>query len=193
MLCNIRRRLAWLLVLFIVADALMFWRTIAVGSYAATGNTQQVYKLGVGDKIKILVYGDDDVSGEFEVDSTGAISAKLIGHVTVQGLAVADVEKLLAETYRIKGYIKDPQVSIEIIYFRPFFILGEVEKRGSYPYVNGLTVVQAVAIAGGYTYRASKSRITIQRAGEPSGSEQIVEEDATVNPGDIIRVPERWF
>ena len=163
MLCNIRRRLAWLLVLFIVADALMFWRTIAVGSYAATGNTQQVYKLGVGDKIKILVYGDDDVSGEFEVDSTGAISAKLIGHVTVQGLAVADVEKLLAETYRIKGYIKDPQVSIEIIYFRPFFILGEVEKRGSYPYVNGLTVVQAVAIAGGYTYRASKSRITIQR------------------------------
>ena len=85
---------------------------------------------------------------------------------------------------------KNPRISIELINLRPFYILGEVEKRGSYPYVTGLTVAQAVALANGYTYRASRTRITIQHAG---GKEEPATEDTPVLPGDVVRVPERFF
>ena len=106
-------------------------------------------------------------------------------------MTVSEVEQTLIEHYRSRGFFKNPRISIELTNLRPFFILGEGEKRGSYPYVNGLTVAQAVAIAGGYTYRASRSRITIQRVGSPK--EEPAREDAPVYPGDIVRVPERFF
>jgi polysaccharide export outer membrane protein len=109
----------------------------------------------------------------------------------VKGLTVSEVEQTLIAQYRGRGFFRNPRISIELTNLRPFFILGEVEKRGSYPYVNGLTVAQAVAIAGGYTYRASRSRITIQRSG--AAKEESVTEDAPVYPGDIVRVPERFF
>ena len=152
---------------------------------------QTGYKLGAGDKLRVVVFGEEDASGEYEVDATGSISARLLGRVQVKGLAVSEVEQLLIEQYRSRGYFRNPRIAIELINLRPFFILGEVEKRGSYPYINGLTVAQAVAVAGGYTYRASRSRITIQRSGAPK--EEPVTEDAPVFPGDIIRVPERFF
>ena len=143
------------------------------------------------DKLKVIVFGEEDASGEYEVDATGAISARLLGRVQVKGMTVSEVEQALIEQYRARGYFRNPRISIELVNLRPFFILGEVEKRGSYPYMNGLTVAQAVAIAGGYTYRASRGRITIQRAGAPK--EEPVTEDAPVYPGDVIRVPERFF
>lgn len=157
----------------------------------ATARAQSGYPLGSGDKLKVTVFGEDDASGEYEVDSTGAISARLIGRVQVKGLTVSQVEQLLIDQYRSHGFFKNPRISIELTNLRPFFILGEVEKRGSYPYVNGLTVAQAVAIAGGYTYRASRGRITIQRVGAPR--EEPARENDPVYPGDIIRVPERFF
>jgi polysaccharide export outer membrane protein len=106
-------------------------------------------------------------------------------------MTVSEVEQTLYDQYRSRGFFKNPKISIELVNLRPFFILGEVEKRGNYPYINGLTVAQAVAIAGGYTYRASRSRITIQRAG--SKKEEPATEDAPVYPGDVVRVPERYF
>ena len=156
------------------------------GAFAQGG-----YKLGTGDKLKVVVFGEEDASGDYEVDATGAISARLLGRLQVKGHTVSEVEQMLIEQYRARGYFKNPRISIELINLRPFFILGEVEKRGSYPYINGLTVAQAVAVAGGYTYRASRGRITIQRSGAPK--EEPVSEDAPVYPGDIIRVPERFF
>lgn len=149
------------------------------------------YRLGTGDKIKVTVFGEEDASGEYEIDGTGAISVRLIGRMQVKGMTVSEVEQMLIEQYRGHGFFKNPRISIELTNLRPFFILGEVEKRGSYPYVNGLTVAQAVAIAGGYTYRASRSRITVQRSG--AAKEEPVSEEAIVLPGDIIRVPERFF
>ena len=128
-------------------------------------SAQSGYRLGTGDKLKITVFGEEDASGEYEIDASGAISARLIGRVTVKGLTVSEVEQALVDQYRSRGFFRNPRISIELVNLRPFFILGEVEKRGSYPYVNGLTVAQAAAIAGGYTYRASRSRITIQRQG----------------------------
>jgi protein involved in polysaccharide export with SLBB domain len=149
------------------------------------------YRLGTGDKLKVTVFGEDDASGEYEIDSTGAISVRLLGRMAVKGMTVSEVEQALYDQYRSRGFFKNPKISIELVNLRPFFILGEVEKRGHYPYINGLTVAQAVAIAGGYTYRASRSRITIQRVG--AAKEEPVGEDAPVYPGDIIRVPERFF
>lgn len=152
---------------------------------------QSGYRLGTGDKLKVTVFGEDDASGEYEIDATGTISARLIGRMQVKGMTVSEVEQALYDQYRSRGFFKNPKISIELVNLRPFFILGEVEKRGHYPYINGLTVAQAVAIAGGYTYRASRSRITIQRVG--AAKEEPVGEDAPVYPGDIIRVPERYF
>lgn len=148
------------------------------------------YRLAAGDKIRITVVGEDQGSGVFEVDSTGSISTALSGRLTVQGLTVAEVEQALGQIYRDRKILIDPRISVEAVNLRPFFILGEVEKRGSYPYMPGLTVAQAAALAGGYTYRASRSGITVQRQG---GAEEPATENTLVRPGDIIRVPERWF
>ncbi len=151
---------------------------------------QSGYKLGTGDKIKVTVFGEEDASGEYEVDSTGAISVRLLGRMQVKGLTVAEIERALIDQYKGRGFFRNPRISIELTNLRPFYILGEVEKRGSYPYVTGLTVAQAVAIANGYTYRASRTRITIQHAG---GKEEPATEDTPIFPGDVVRVPERFF
>ena len=153
--------------------------------------TGSAYRLGTGDKLKITVFGEEDASGEYEIDATGSISARLLGRMEIKGMTVSQVEQALVEQYSSRGFFRNPRISIELINLRPFFILGEVEKRGSYPYINGLTVAQAAAVAGGYTRRASVSRITIQRQG--SGKEEPANEDTPVYPGDIVRVPERSF
>ena len=152
---------------------------------------QAQYRLGTGDKVKVTVLGEEDLSGEFEVDGSGSLSLKAIGRVPVAGRSAAEVEQTITGLYRSSGFLRNPRVSIEISNTRPFFILGEVQKPGSYPFVNGLTVAQAVAIANGYTYRASTSRIKLKRQG--STEEIAATEDTPVMPGDIVRVPERFF
>ena len=150
------------------------------------------YTLGSGDKLRVTTFGEQDLSGEFEVGSTGKISMPLIGDINVAGQTIAQVVTVIEEKLR-NGYLRDPKVNIEVLNYRPFFILGEVLKPGSYPFVNGMTVVNAVALAGGYTYRADKDDITIEHAGEPGKKEQKISETGTVLPGDIVRVPERFF
>jgi polysaccharide export outer membrane protein len=159
---------------------------LSVPAFAQSG-----YHLGAGDKLRVTVFGEEDASGEYEIDATGAISARLIGRIQIKGMTLSEVEQALIDQYKSRGFFRNPRISIELINLRPFYILGEVEKRGSYPYVNGLTVAQAVAIAGGYTYRASRTRITIQRVG--ATKEEAADEATVVYPGDIIRVPERFF
>lgn len=173
---------------------LLFAGFVAILFATFVGNAasaQGSYRLGTGDKLKVTVFGEEDASGEYEIDAAGTISARLLGRIAVKGMTTSEVEQTLYDQYRSRNIFKNPKISIELLNLRPFFILGEVEKRGQYPYVNGLTVAQAVAIAGGYTYRASRSRITIQRAGAPQ--EERVDEHAPVYPGDIVRVPERFF
>ena len=151
------------------------------------------YKLGAGDKIRVVVLADPEFSSEYEVDATGNISARMVGRMSVIGMTTAELETALTERYRAGGYLRNPRLSVELLSARPFFILGEVVKPGSYSYVAGLTVAQAIAIAGGYTRRASTSRIKIKRFGSKAGAEESVTEDSTINPGDILRVPERFF
>lgn len=150
------------------------------------------YKLGTGDKVRVTVFNEKDLSGDFDVNDQGLIALPLIGQVQVGGLTLSQAQELITQKYG-KDYLVNPRVNVEVLNYRPFFILGEVKNPGSYPYVNGMTVVNAVALAGGYTPRANKNRIVMKRAANPGAGEQEVPEDGAVLPGDIIRVPERFF
>lgn len=150
------------------------------------------YTLGAGDRVAVTVFRHDDLSGEFAVDGGGRITLPLIGQVLVLGLTAREVEKAIVRRLQ-PDYLKHPRVSVQVLTYRPFYIIGEVKQPGSYPYVAGLTVVQAVALAGGYTYRARQSRISIQRATDPSRAKRRVEASDPVLPGDIVEVPERYF
>lgn len=150
------------------------------------------YRLGPGDRIKLTVFGHEDLSGEFEVDAAGNLSLPLIQLVPASGSTLPELERAITEKLK-PDYLKNPRISAEILNYRPFFILGEVEQPGSYPYVAGTTLIRAVAMAGGYTYRAKKSKVVIRR-GEENGTQQITASpDTVILPGDVIEVPERFF
>lgn len=151
------------------------------------------YRLGSGDRIRVIVLQDTEFSGDYEINAAGGISARMLGPIQVVGLTLAEVEEMLRERYRAQGYLVSPRLSVELTAMRPFYVVGEVSRSGQFPYVNCLRVIQAVAIAGGYTRRAGKTRLTIKRFYATSAEEEYVTEDTLVEPGDVIRVPERWF
>lgn len=151
------------------------------------------YRLGSGDKIRVIVLQDTEFSGDYEVNAAGGISARMLGPVQVVGLTLGELEEMLRERYRSQGYLVSPRLSVELTAMRPFYIVGEVVRVGQFPYVSCLRVIQAVAIAGGYTRRAGRTRLTIKRYYATSAEEEYVTEDTLVEPGDVIRVPERWF
>lgn len=172
--------------------------TIPSGPSSVTGEqvVQQqavgAYTLGNGDQLRITVFGQPDLSGQFEVDGTGSISMPLIGQVEALGLTTPQLEKRIIEM--LEGdYVLNPRVSAEVINYRPYYILGEVNRPGEYPYNSGLTVVNAVAAAGGWTYRARKNIVYIKSVG--SNQEQAIEltTSTVVQPGDTIRIIERHF
>lgn len=153
---------------------------------------QPLYRLGSGDRIVVTVFGHVDLSGEFELDGEGRIALPLVGEVALMERSLREAETLVAARLQ-PDYLVNPRVSIQVVNYRPFYILGEVKQPGSYPYVNGLTVVQAVAIAGGYTYRARQSRVSIQRANRAEEMQEAASAHTVVLPGDIVHVPERYF
>lgn len=150
------------------------------------------YTLGAGDEVRLTVFGQDDLSGTFQVDGSGTISLPLIGKVKAGGQTVRETEIAIIDKLK-PDYLKNPRVSLEVMNYRPFYIIGEVKKPGSYPYVNGMTVVNAIALGGGYTYRARENNIYITRAKDPDRKKQEASHDTLVLPGDIIEVPERYF
>lgn len=164
---------------------------VPAAGIAMEADTKSLYRLGTGDRLRITVFGEDDLSGEFEVDDTGAISLPLIGGVAAAAKTPRELERAVAAALA-DGYLVNPRVSLEVLNYRPFFILGEVKDPGKYPYVNGMTVLNAVAVAGGYTYRARKDQVVVVRGGE-TGAQVTAQENTPVLPGDIIRVPERIF
>ncbi|MEL6726447.1 MAG: polysaccharide biosynthesis/export family protein [Pseudomonadota bacterium] len=158
----------------------------------ATTVTVTEYTLSSGDQVGITVFGQADLSGQFEVDGSGTFSMPLIGQVVAEGLTVPQLETRIAEALA-DGYLKNPQVSAEVANYRPYYILGEVRNPGEYPYTNGLTVMEAVASAGGFTYRARKNTVFVR--GTDAMAEQSVALTATtqVKPGDTLRIGERIF
>ncbi len=177
-----------LLLLFFVG--LVFVTAFVIVSSVVSA--QESGTLDSGDRVKVTVFGEEDLSGEFEIDSTGEIAMPLIGKVAAAGGSVGDLEDAV-ETALLEGYLRNPRVSVEVLSFRSIFVLGEVNRPGSYPYSVGLTALKAVALAGGFTYRAKKNGLLIQRAIEPEKGEQKASGDIAILPGDIIRVRERFF
>jgi protein involved in polysaccharide export with SLBB domain len=151
------------------------------------------YRLGAGDKIRVVVLQDTEFSGDYEVNASGGVSARMLGPIQVVGKTVGEIEEYLRDRYREQGYLVSPRLSVELVAMRPFYIVGEVARSGQFPYVNCLRVIQAIAIAGGFTRRAGKTRLTIKRFYSASAEEEYVTEDTLVEPGDVVRVPERWF
>jgi polysaccharide export outer membrane protein len=159
---------------------------------AAAAQTAEAYRLGLSDKVRINVFGQRELSGEYQVTGAGTVSMPLIGDVPAVGLTAKELEARLTERYS-DGYLKEPSIVVEVYDFRPYYVLGEVEKPGSYPAREGVTLLGAIATAGGYTYRANKSRVFLQRAGDRTEYEIDPGAAITINPGDVIRVGERYF
>lgn len=164
----------------------------AGGTGGGSVRSDGAYTLGPGDKIRLTVFGEEDLTGEFEVDGTGTLAIPLAGEISAGGKTPREVEQQITKTLS-DGYLVNPRVSMEVLNFRPFFILGEVNKPGSYPYVNDMSVISAVALAGGYTARAVTGKVYVKRANDPTRKEVQIPEDAKVYPGDVIRVDERFF
>lgn len=167
-------------------------RAAAAASDLAKESGDVAYRFGSGDKLRVKVYNEDTISGEYEVDSTGNLSLQLIGSVKAAGLTLPELAGMIEHRLREEGYMINPKVAIDVLNYRPFYVLGEVNRPGSYPYVAGMTVLNAIALAGGYTYRAKTSRFELIR-GNGEEPKVAVEAQAVVLPGDIIKVNERFF
>lgn len=150
------------------------------------------YRLDTGDVVRVIVFGNEDLSGEYTVDGSGAISMPLLGAAQARGLTTQELEENL-QTQLGQEILVDPSVSVQVINFRPFFILGEVQQPGQFAYVNDMTVLTAVALAGGFTYRAETDYVKVIRKVGDEAVERRAEPSSFILPGDVIYVYERRF
>jgi protein involved in polysaccharide export with SLBB domain len=145
-----------------------------------------------GNRIKVAVYGEDSLNGVYDVDPSGNVTVPLAGTIRAAGRTRVELQREITAKYK-SDYLQDPKVTVDIVEFRPFYLMGEVEHPGPYPYKGDLNVLSAVIMAGGLTYRASRSTVLIQHPGETIWKEYVLAPTVIVGPGDIIRIPERYF
>jgi polysaccharide export outer membrane protein len=162
-----------------------------VVAYAAV-ETHGPYRLGSGDRLRIVVFGQEGLTNSYAVDANGSVTLPLIGSVPARGLTATELGQSIAGRLR-QGFIREPHVAVEIEAHRPFFILGEVANPGQYPYIANMTVETAVAIAGGFSPRAYRYRIKLTRLIDGEIVRGLVPPAYPVQPGDTINVTERWF
>ncbi len=159
---------------------------------AESAETDVSYRLGAGDSLQIDVFNQTDLSGEYTLDGNGRFDMHLIGQIDARDLTANELEALLVSKLK-PDYLLNPRISVQVQNFRPFYIIGEVNSPNSYNYVDGMTYLTAVAIAGGFTYRAKKDRVYVVRGDDPGKKELKLNISAKVQPGDIIRIAERLF
>ena len=167
-----------------------------VGQLQPTANSPTTsygpYALRPNDQVRVQVYNEPDITGDYQVDSAGYLSIPLAGRVKAAGLTASQLERSI--TSRLKGGIlNDPRVTIQVSTYAPIYIHGEVKKSGEFPFRPGLTVMDAVAAAGGFTYRADDSRAYVRRSGAAAEFVYPLDARVLVFPGDNIRIPERYF
>ncbi len=151
------------------------------------------YRLGGGDQIRIITYGEDQLTGEFRVDDQGRIAVPLLGGVQAAGLTPQQLEERLAGELRQHNLMRNPSVSVEVLAYRPIFVLGEVAKPGQYPFQPGMTVLTSAAIAGGFTYRAVQDHAAVIRTTSGKAVEGLAVPSTLLAPGDVVKVFERQF
>jgi len=146
-----------------------------------------------GEKIKITDYGEESLTGDYDINPAGYVTLPLIGAVKAAGRSQSDLAKDIAARYVRGGFLQDPHVTVAVVQFKPFYVLGEATNPGEYPFRSGLNVHTAVAMAGGFTYRASRSYVLIRHVGAAVWKEYFIAEPVPIAPGDLIRVPERYL
>jgi polysaccharide export outer membrane protein len=159
---------------------------------APAGPADNSYHLGPGDKLRVVVYGQEGLTNSYAIDAAGSITMPLIGSVPARGRTPAGLAGEISARLR-NGFIRDPSVAVEIESYRPFFILGEVQAPGQYPYVPNMTVESAVAIAGGFAPRAKRDQVTLTHTDASGSGRFVVPLGTPMSPGDTVFVGERWF
>ncbi|MCK5872978.1 MAG: polysaccharide export protein [Methylococcales bacterium] len=158
----------------------------------AIDRAQEAYHLGAGDILKINVFNQEELSGEYTISGSGFVSLPLIGSIETQDITLLELKQRIVNQLK-PDYLLNPRISIEILNYRPFYILGEVKEPKSYPYVDGMSYLNAIAISGGYTYRAKKDYVMVIHANSINKRAVKLGMDNKVKPGDVIRVKERFF
>lgn len=151
------------------------------------------YRLGPGDAVRIITFGEETLTGEFRVGDSGTLALPLVGSVRALGATPAELEARVSAALKRSNMLRNPSVAVEVIAYRPIYVLGEVNRPGQYPYQPGMTVVSAAAVAGGFTYRAVDAYASVVRSTGGEATEGKASRHASVQPGDVITVFERRF
>jgi polysaccharide export outer membrane protein len=146
-----------------------------------------------GDVVKVTIYGEEGLTGTYTIDPAGNINMPLVGPIRAAGRTNPQLEREITQGYTVGKFLQDPKVTVDAVSFRPIYILGEALRPGAYPYSSGLNVLTAVTLAGGPTYRAARNKVLIQHAGEVVWQEYPMSAAVSIMPGDLIRLPERYF
>lgn len=156
--------------------------------------TRSAYRLGPDDQLRVTVFNDPRLTGEFRVSDSGALALPLVGTVRAAGLTTAELERGIEREMQRKNLFRDPSVAVQVTQYRPIFVLGMVERGGQFPYQPGMNVLTAVAVAGGFNYRAVQDVVSVTRIGDDGRAmEYRAPRDALVQPGDVVNVFERRF
>lgn len=156
-------------------------------------NPTEGYLLEPGNRVRVIVFNETNLSGDFTVDPIGNIALPLVGNVPASGITAKALAKRIADMLKRDAYMQDPSVAVEVQTFRPFYVLGEVRQPGEFPYTTGLTVLSAIARAGGYDYRARQGEVVLVRLIGGDQKEYRATERTPILPGDIVKVLERRF
>lgn len=179
------RTLSLVLMLFCAACA-----SIPIESGGTGGQLE--YKLGTGDRLRIAVFGEPTLSGEYAIDGTGMIAYPLLGQVAAGSKSTVQLRDEII-TRLGSEFIRDPKVTVEVVNYRPVYILGEIARPGEFPFVEGLSALALVAKAGGFTYRANQKVIFIRRESDAAEKAYALDGSLIIHPGDTVRIGERYF
>ena len=168
-----------------------FGPVVADGESAAPYNIAS--RLQAGDQLKVIIFGEDALSGLYEISPAGTVSMPLIGTIMAAGRTRADVENAITKKYASGNFLQQPKITVSVVSYQPFYVLGEVVRPGKFVYTSSVDVLSAVATAGGFTHRASRTSVLIRHEGQQVWREYSLAAPLPVAPGDLIRIPERYF
>lgn len=160
---------------------------------AKIANPTDGYRLEPGNRVRVIVFNESNLSGDFTVDSAGNIALPLVGNIAASGITAKALSKRIEDALKRDSYMQVPNVAVEVQTFRPYYVLGEVRQPGEFPYTTGMTVLSAVARAGGYDYRARQGEVVLVRPADDGQKEYRATERTPLLPGDIVKVLERRF
>ena len=181
------------------------WTVVAAGLLALTAcspgrdlpplpaSTRDTYLLGAGDQVRVITFGEEQMTGNFRISDSGSIAVPLLGLVSAAGITPDQLGQKIAQALQSKKLFMHPSVAVEVIEYRPIFVLGEVNKPGQFPYQPGMTMLTAVAVAGGFTYRAVDGYASDVRVVDKHGIEGRIERQTLLQPGDVVTIFERVF